>query len=64
MTLLIEPAIVEKLIQSLLFASFKHSFEGQEDDFGNQKLVMMSIMTLHGRLFHGDFRNAIVIGAI
>ena len=64
MAFLIESAIVEKLVKSFLFASLVHAFQRQKHDLGDKKLVMMPVMAVHGRLFDGDFSDAIVIRSI
>ena len=63
-TLLIEAAIVEKLVECFLFASLKHALEGEEHDFADEELVVVSVMTGHGRLFNGNFGDAVVVSAI
>ena len=62
--LLIELAIVEEFVESFLLASLEHFLKSGKGYFGNQELVMVSVMTRHLSLFYWDFRNASVIGSI
>ena len=64
MTLLVEPAVVEKLVECLLFASLEHPFEREEHNFADEELVVVSVVAVHGSLFNGNFRYAVVISAI
>lgn len=55
---------MEKLVKSFLFTSLVHSLKCQENNLGNKKLIMMSIMTMHSRFFDGYFRDTTVIRPI
>ena len=63
-TLLVEPAVVEKLVECLLFASLEHPFEREEHHFADEELIVVSVMAGHGGLFNGNFGYAVVVSAI
>ena len=64
MALLVEPAVVEKLVEGLLLASLEHPFEREEHNFADEELVVVSVMTLHSGLFNRNFGYAVVVSAI
>ena len=49
--LLVEPAVVEKLVERLLFAPLEHPFECEEHDLADEELVVVSVMAVHGGFF-------------
>ena len=63
-TLLVEPAVVEKLVECLLFASLEHPFEREEHNFADEELVVVSVVAVHGSLFNGNFGYTVVVSAI
>ena len=62
-TLLVEPAVVEKLVECLLFASLEHPLEREEHNFSDQEFVVVSVVAHHGGLFNGNFGYAVVVSA-
>ena len=62
--LCVEFAVLEEFVHGLLLARYKHALKKSESDLGDEKFVVMTIMTFHLRLFTSDFSHTVVISAI
>jgi hypothetical protein len=64
MTLLIEPAVREKLVDCVLLASELHHFQSLEQLLGNQQFAVVSMMQTNLLPFPLDFLHAVVISPV
>ena len=64
MALGIELAVLEELTNGQLLAAFKHLLKQAEGDLGDEKFVVVSVVTIHLLAFTANFINTVVISAI
>ena len=64
MALRIELAVLEELTNGQLLAALKHLLKQAEGNLGNEKFVVVPIVTIHLLAFTANFINTVVVRAI